>query len=76
MIILDPEKEIASLIWEDIKEFPWEWCKLIYMIATDLAYEIFLVIYNQINRMIVNAPWWQVILLAGLTGHIIGLFLW
>lgn len=77
MLILDPEKTIAVMLWEDLKEFPKEWAKLLLCtIPTDIAYWIFMSTYNKVHSMMDKAPWWEVILLSSLMGYIGGLLVW
>lgn len=78
MIIIDPEKEILGMLWDDLKEFPLKWAKLLlWTVPTDILYEVFIAIYKRVWMALNQAPWWLVILLGALTGYIGGnLLLW
>ena len=77
MIIIDPEKEIALMFWEDFKEQPGTWLKfLLWTVPTDIAYGLFLEVYKIVWSMFYKAPWWEIIVLAGLTGYLGGLLVW
>jgi len=74
MIIIDPEKEIALMLWEDFKDQPGAWLKFVlWTIPTDIAYGIFLSVYKKVWMMFNKAPWWEVIALGSLTGYLASL---